>query len=74
MKSRFGFLNLLKSTPRTDFSEVKSVFGFRVRLQNLKSEFQNQRLDFPTERNPSSMYLDCCNHDTEHFASYIKLG
>ena len=68
------WISYLKSTLRTDFSEVKSVFGFRVRLQNLKSKFQNQHLDFPIERNPSSMYLDCCNHHTEHFASYIKLG
>ena len=33
MKSGFGFLKK-KSTLRTDFSEVKSVFGFRVRLGN----------------------------------------
>ena len=50
MKSGFGFL--LKSTLRTDFSEVKSVFGFRIRLQNPKSGFQNLNLDFPIERNP----------------------
>ena len=34
-----------------DFSEVKSVFGFRVRLQNTKSRFQNLNPDFPIERN-----------------------
>ena len=32
---------------RTDFKEVKSVFGFRVRLQKI----QNLNLDFPIERN-----------------------
>ena len=36
---------------RTDFSEVKSVFGFRVRLQNPKSRSQNLNPDFPIERN-----------------------
>ena len=41
----------LKSTLRTDFSEVKSFSGFRVRLQNPKSGFQNLNPDFPIERN-----------------------
>ena len=38
------WISQLKSTPRTDFSEVKSVFGFRVRLGNpdLKSRFPNR--------------------------------
>ena len=36
---------------RTDFSEVKSVFGFRVRLLNPKSRSQNLNPDFPIERN-----------------------
>ena len=36
------WISLLKSTLRMDFSKVKSVFGFRVRLQNPKSQFQNQ--------------------------------
>ena len=35
------WISYLKSTLRTDFSEVKSVFGFRVRLGNP---------DFPIER------------------------
>ena len=30
---------------------MKSVFGFRVRLQNPKSGFQNLKVDFPIERN-----------------------
>ena len=34
------WISKLKSTLRTDFSQVKSVFGFRVRLQNPKSGFQ----------------------------------
>ena len=46
MKSGF-----VKPTMRTDFSEVKSVFGFRVRLQNPKSGFQNLNPDFPIKRN-----------------------
>ena len=50
MKYEFGFLNL-KSTLRTDFSEVNSVFGCRVRLQNPKSSFQNLNPNFPIERN-----------------------
>ena len=41
------------SQVRMDFSEVKSIFGFCIRLQNV---------DFPIEHNLSSMYLDCCNH------------
>ena len=36
------WISLLKSTLRMDFSKVKSVFGFRVWLQNPKSQFQNQ--------------------------------
>ena len=36
------WISLLKSTLRMDFLKVKSVFGFRVRLQNPKSQFQNQ--------------------------------
>ena len=44
----------LKSTLRTDFSVVKSVFGFRVRLQRKKSGFQNLNPDFPIERNLTS--------------------
>ena len=40
MKSGFGFIIeidlLLKSTVSTDFSEVKSIFGFYVQLQNPK--------------------------------------
>ena len=31
----------MKSTLRTDFSEVKSVFGFRVRLGNPDLDFEN---------------------------------
>ena len=34
---------------RTDFSEVKSVFGFRVRLGNLDLDFENLNPDFPIE-------------------------
>ena len=33
-----------------DFSEVKSVFGFRVRLGNLDLDFENLNPDFPIER------------------------
>ena len=35
---------------RTDFSEVKSVFGFRVRLGNPDLDFENLNPDFPIER------------------------
>ena len=31
-----------------DFSEVKSVFGFRVRLGNPDLDFENLNPDFPT--------------------------
>ena len=37
-------------TLRTDFSEVKSVFGFRVRLGNPDLDFENLNPDFPIER------------------------
>ena len=43
-------ISSLKSTLRTDFSEVKSVFGFRVRLGNPDLDFQNLNPDFPIER------------------------
>ena len=42
----------LKSTLRTNFSEVKSVFGYRVRLGNPDLEFENLNPDFPIERTP----------------------
>ena len=35
---------------RTDFSEVKSVFGFRVPLGNPDLDFENVNPDFPIER------------------------
>ena len=34
----------------TDFAEVKSVFGFRVRLGNPDLDFENLNPDFPIER------------------------
>ena len=40
----------MKSTLRTDFSEVKSVFGFRVRLGNPDLDFENLNPDFPIKR------------------------
>ena len=40
----------MKYTLRTDFSEVKSVFGFRVRLGNPDLDFENLNTDFPIER------------------------
>ena len=40
----------MKSTLRTDFSEVKFVFGFCVRLGNPHLDFENPNPDFPMER------------------------
>ena len=47
-----------------DFSEVKSIFGFHVRLQNPESRFQNLNPDFPIKRNlndqcPIQKYYSC---------------
>jgi len=39
---------------------VKCVIGFRVRLQNPKSEFQNLNPDFPIERNPEVKKIIGC--------------
>ena len=36
--------------PKTDISALKSVFGFRVRLQIRNPDFQNRNPDFPIER------------------------
>ena len=44
------WISQLKSTLRTDFSKVKSVFGFRVRLGNPDLDFENLNPDFPIER------------------------
>ena len=44
------WISQLKSTLRTDFSQVKSVFGFRVRLGNSDLDFENLNPDFPIER------------------------
>ena len=41
---------------RTDFSEVKSVFGSGVRLQNPKSGFRSLNPDFPIERNHNKTF------------------
>ena len=35
-----------------NFLEVKSVFGFRVRLGNPDLDFENLNPDFPMERTP----------------------
>ena len=60
-------LDFPKSTLRTNFSKVKSFFGFRVRLGNPDLDFQNLNPDFPIEReirkrispprNPSSGWI-----------------
>ena len=44
------WISYLKSTLRMDFSEVESVFGFRVRLGNPDLDFENLNPDFPIER------------------------
>ena len=44
------WISQLKSTLRTDFSEVKSVFGFRIWLRNPDLDFENLNPDFPIER------------------------
>ena len=41
---------------RTNFSEVKSVFGSGVRLENPKSGFQRLNPDFPIERNQNKPF------------------
>ena len=40
---------LIAIHPGDDFSEVKSVFRFRVRLGNLDLDFENLNPDFPIE-------------------------
>ena len=47
----------MKSTLRTDFSEVKSVFGFRVRLGNPDLDFEHLSPDFPIERTLSVLIM-----------------
>ena len=44
------WITALKSTLRTDFSEVKYFFWFCVRLQNPKAGFQNRNREFPIKR------------------------
>ena len=62
MKSGFEFLSL--NPPfGTDFSEVKSVFEFRVRLQNPKSGFQNLNPNSPIERNLKVPPMDISGHN-----------
>ena len=39
-----------QQNPKTDISALKSVFGFRVRLQIRNPDFQNLNPDFPIER------------------------
>ena len=63
------WISELKSTLRTDFSEVKSVFGFRVRLGNPDLDFENINPDFPIERTLSRT----CNHSSTYSTQFVSL-
>ena len=54
---------------RTDFSEVKSVFGFRVRLGNPDLDFENLNPDFPIER--TSILLCKCGSIVHHLITAV---
>ena len=47
---RISQSNGKNENPKTDISALKSVFGFRVRLQIRNPDFQNLNPDFPIER------------------------
>ena len=57
---RISQSNGKNENPKTDISALKSVFGFRVRLQIRNPDFQNLNPDFPIERtlrqNPQFYY------------------
>ena len=47
---RISQSNGKNENPKTDLSALKSVFGFRVRLQIRNPDFKNLNPDFPIER------------------------
>ena len=47
---RISQSNGKNENPKTDMSAVKSVFGFRVRLEIRNPDFENLNPDFPIER------------------------
>ena len=63
------WISQLKSTLRTDFSEVKSVFGFRVRLGNPNLDFENLNPDLPIERTVDSHTNSVISHAVVKMAS-----
>ena len=49
---RISQSNGKNENPKTDISALKSVFGFRVRLEIRNPDFENLNPDFPIERTP----------------------
>ena len=49
---RISQSNSKNENPKTDISALKSVFGFRVRLEIRNPDFENLNPDFPIERTP----------------------
>ena len=47
---RISQSNGKNENPKTDISALKSVFGFRVRLEIRNPDFENLNQDFPIER------------------------
>ena len=47
---RISQSNGKNENPKTDISALKSVFGFRVRLEIRNPDFENLNPDFPIER------------------------
>ena len=50
---RISQSNGKNENPKTDISALKSVSGFRVRLEIRNPDFENLNPDFPIERTPS---------------------
>ena len=46
--------------PKTDISALKSIFGFRVRLQIRNPDFQNLNPDFSIDRTLNVHHLYTC--------------
>ena len=54
---RISQSNGKNENPKTDISALKSVFGFRVRLEIRNPDFENLNPDFPIERTLKAIFI-----------------
>ena len=67
---RISQSNGKNENPKTDISALKSVFGFRVRLEIRNPDFENLNPDFPIERTLSICTVVIYIQDRGYFSSF----